>query len=224
MKIFITGANGFVGTNLITLFVREGHDITALVRSEKAGSALPSEASAVIGEPSKPGKWQEAVAGHDVLINLAGATIFKRWNQAYKQLLRDSRILTTRNLVDAIPAETGTAVTLLSTSAVGYYGFTEDQMLDEKSPGGDDFLAVLARDWEAEARKARDKGVRVVLTRFGIVLGRDEGALAQMTMPFRFFAGGPIGSGRQWFSWIHIEDLCRGGSVRNIARRHRRPG
>jgi uncharacterized protein len=209
MKIFITGANGFVGTNLSTIFLREGHEVTALVRDREKASGLPRETSLVIGEPSKPGKWQEAVAGHDVLINLAGATILKRWNQAYKQLLRDSRILTTRNLVEALPTGAGATVTLLSTSAVGYYGFREDEELDETSSVGTDFLAVLARDWEAEALKARDKGARVVLARFGVVLGRDGGALDQMTMPFRFFVGGPLGSGRQWFSWIHIEDLCR---------------
>lgn len=209
MRIFITGANGFVGSHLSTILLREGHEVTALVRDQKKASVLPRETSLVTGEPSKPGKWQEAVAGHEVLINLAGASIFKKWDQAYKQLLRDSRILTTRNLLEALPAAAGHTVTLLSTSAVGYYGFRRDEELDETSSGGTDFLAVLARDWEAEALKARDKGVRVVLTRFGVVLGGDGGALDQMTMPFRFFVGGPLGSGRQWFSWIHIEDLCR---------------
>lgn len=209
MRIFITGANGFVGSNLSRVFLRDGHEVTALVREAKKASALPREVSLVTGEPSKLGKWQEAVAGHDVLINLAGASIFKRWDRAYKQLLRDSRIFTTRNLVEALPSGAGAKVTLISTSAVGYYGFRDDEQLDETSSGGTDFLAVLARDWEAEALKARDKGARVVLTRFGVVLGRDGGALDQMTTPFRFFVGGPLGSGKQWFSWIHIEDLCR---------------
>jgi uncharacterized protein (TIGR01777 family) len=160
-------------------------------------------------DATRPGKWQEQVPGHDVLINLAGATIFKRWNEAYKKLVRDSRVLTTRNLVEAIPDNVGGEVTLLSTSAVGYYGFTGDEELSEDAAAGNDFLATLARDWEAEALKARDKGVRVVITRFGVVFGKDEGAFPQMILPFRFFVGGPLGSGRQWLSWIHIEDLCR---------------
>jgi uncharacterized protein (TIGR01777 family) len=209
MKIFITGANGFVGTNLSRAFVRERHQVTALIRSEKKGEHLPGEVSRVIGESTKTGKWQESVPGHDVLINLAGASIFKRWNEEYKRMLRDTRILTTRNLVEAIPRETGPGVTMLSTSAVGYYGFRGDEELNETEPGGADFLAQLARDWENEAFKAREKGVRVVITRFGVVLGEDGGALDQMIKPFRFFVGGPLGSGQQWFSWIHIQDLIR---------------
>ncbi len=207
MKIFITGANGFVGTSLCRTLLKQGHEVSGLVRGE--GKNLPGGVSYVVGESTKPGKWQETVAGHDVLINLAGASIFKRWNKEYKQLLRDSRILTTKNLVEAIPEESAEKMTLLSTSAVGYYGFRGDEELNETAPAGDDFLAILARDWENEAYKAREKRVRVVITRFGIVLGQDGGALEQMTMPFRFFVGGPLGSGRQWFSWIHVEDLIR---------------
>ncbi len=209
MKIFITGANGLVGTSLGRFLLSEGHEVTGLVRSEAKGRLLPAGETYVLGEGTRAGAWQDAVAGRDVLINLAGVPIFKRWTAAYKQLLRDTRIITTRNLVDAIPTETGSSVTLLSTSAVGYYGFTGDEELDEAAPPGNDFLALLARDWEAEAVRAREKGVRVVLSRFGIVLGKDGGALPQMILPFRLFVGGPLGSGRQWFSWIHIQDLCR---------------
>ncbi len=209
MKIFITGSNGFVGTNLGRYLVNEGHDVTGLVRTEGNAKTLPKGVSYVVGEGTKPGKWQDAVSGCDVLINLAGVPIFKRWSPDYKRLLYDTRILTTRNLVDAIPAESGSSVTLLSTSAVGYYGSTEDEELSESSPPGNDFLAVLARDWESEASKALKKGVRVAITRFGVVLGRDGGALPQMILPFRLFVGGPLGNGRQWFSWIHVKDLCR---------------
>ncbi len=183
--------------------------LPVLVRSEAKGKLLPTGESYVVGEGTRAGAWQNAIAGHDVLINLAGVPIFKRWTAAYKELLRDTRIMTTGNLVDAIPAETGSSVTLVSTSAVGYYGFTGDEELDETAPPGNDFLAVLARDWEAEASRAQEKGARVVLARFGIVLGKDGGALPQMILPFRLFIGGPLGRGRQWFSWIHIQDLCR---------------
>jgi len=167
---------------------------------------MPKGVSLVVGDPTKQGKWQDAVGDHDLLVNLAGATIFRRWNDSYKQLLHDSRILTTRNLVDAIPRA---GATLLNASGVGFYGPNGDEKLDEKSPQGKDFLATLSGDWEAEALKARDKGTRVVAMRFGVVLGKDGGALEQMVRPFRFFAGGPIGDGRQWFSWLHVEDLCR---------------
>jgi uncharacterized protein len=209
MKIFITGSNGFVGTNLIGLLLNESHQVTALVRSEAKGARLPKGVDIVVGNSTESGDWQRHVSSHEVLVNLAGTSVFKRWTPAYKQLLRDSRILTTRNLVEAIPDAEGKDVTLLSTSGAGYYGFTDDEELSESAPPGDDFLARLSQDWEAEATKAGGKGVRVVIMRFGVVLGRDGGALAQMALPFKFFAGGPLGDGRQWFPWIHIHDLCR---------------
>jgi hypothetical protein len=207
MRVFITGSNGFVGKHLTRFILDKGHHVTCLVRAEPKGKVLPPNTTVVVGESMKPGKWQDAVAGHDVLINLAGANIFKRWTEGYKSLMRESRILTTRNLVDAIPPDSGCV--LLSTSAVGYYGFSGDEKLDETAPPGFDFLARLAQDWEAEAFRAREKGVRVVTHRFGIVLGPDGGALPLMALPFRFFVGGPVGSGKQWLSWIHVDDLCR---------------
>lgn len=207
MRVFITGANGFVGKHLTRFFLEKGHHVTSLVRAEPKGKVLPPNTSVLVGESMKPGKWQDAVASHDVLINLAGANIFKRWTEGYKSLMRESRILTTRNLVDAIPVDSGCV--LLSTSAVGYYGFSGDEKLDETAPPGSDFLAKLAQDWEAEALRAREKGVRVVTHRLGIVLGSDGGALPLMALPFRFFVGGPVGSGKQWLSWIHVDDLCR---------------
>jgi len=209
MKVFITGGTGFVGTNLTRALLGKGHDVTVLSRSDKRRPSLAAQARLVVGDPTRPGPWQEEVPEHDVLINLAGESIFSRWNEEYKRRLRESRMLTTRNLVDAIPAGGGAVKHLLSTSGVGYYGFTGDEELGEDAYPGTDFMATLAQDWEAEALKAGDKGVRVVVTRFGVVLGKDGGALEQMVRPFRFFVGGPIGSGKQWFSWIHVEDLCR---------------
>jgi len=139
------------------------------------------------------------------VINLAGTSIFTRWSKKTKQLIRDSRILTTRNVVEAIPA--GKETLLCSTSAIGYYGFRHDEELTEADSPGSDFLARVCIDWEEEAGKAADKGARVVITRFGIVLGKTGGALGQMVPLFKMFVGGPQGSGRQWFSWIHMEDL-----------------
>ncbi|HMK37427.1 MAG TPA: TIGR01777 family oxidoreductase [Desulfomonilaceae bacterium] len=212
MKIFMTGGYGFVGSALTRFLLDKGHEITSLIRGETKAKLLPPKVAWVSGDPNTEGTWQASVAGHDVLINLAGATIFQRWTPQYKKLLRDSRILTTRHLVEAIPRDEASRVTLISTSAVGYYGPTGDEELGENAPAGSDFLAHLALDWEIEALKAEQKGARVVITRFGVVFGKEGGALQQMILPFRFFMGGPLGDGHQWFSWIHIQDLCRGAA------------
>ncbi len=202
MKIFITGGTGFVGRSLAPVLVRGGHEVTILTRS---GKKEPGGVSLVEGDPTQKGGWQSAVKEHDAIINLAGASIFTRWTEAAKKTIRESRLLTTRNLVEAVE---GTRVKhFFSTSAVGYYGFHGDEVLTEESPPGNDFLAQLGRDWEKEAREAEKKGCRVVITRFGIVLGEKGGSLGQMIPLFRKYLGGPLGSGDQWFSWIHIEDL-----------------
>lgn len=198
----MTGGTGFVGRALSDRLAKEGHEITVLSRGSKPST---TNIRFLQGDPTHKGPWQDEVAGHDVLINLAGASIFGRWTSDQKKLLRDSRILTTRNLVEAILSNSNSL--LLSTSAVGYYGFHGDEELDESSRPGDDFLAMLAKDWEEEAMKAQDKGARMIIARFGIVLGHDGGALQQMLTPFRWFVGGPIGSGLQWLSWIHMDDL-----------------
>ena len=158
------------------------------------------------GKPDKERAWQKEVAGHDVVINLAGASIFRTWNDKNKEAIRSSRILTTRNLVAAIGGAEKN-ITLLSGSAVGYYGFRADEELDESSPPGDDFLAGVVKDWEAEARRAEKFGARVVLCRIGVILGRDGGALSKMLSVFKWGLGSPLGSGSQWFSWIALHDL-----------------
>jgi uncharacterized protein (TIGR01777 family) len=204
MKIFITGGTGFVGKSLAPALVRSGHQVSILTRSGKG--EFPG-ISWIEGDPTQKGKWQEAVKQHGVIINLAGASIFTRWTEESKRMIRDSRILTTRHLLEAMDG--GKGKTFFSTSAIGYYGFHGDENLAEDSPPGGDFLALLAKDWEAEAKEAEKKGCRVVLTRFGIVLGEKGGALGQMIPLFNKYVGGPLGSGKQWFSWIHIEDLTR---------------
>ncbi len=206
MKIFITGGTGFVGTSLSKRLIAEGHSVTVLTHETKEPALKMHGLSYLQGNPTVQGEWQKAVPGHDVIINLAGASIFSRWTEEQKKILRSSRILTTRNLVDALPQD-AKHVTFFSTSAVGYYGFHQDEELIESSPAGKDFLARLAFDWESEALNAQKKGARVVITRFGIVLGKDGGALGQMIPLFKFFLGGPLGSGRQWFSWVHMQDL-----------------
>jgi uncharacterized protein (TIGR01777 family) len=208
MKILITGGTGFVGKQLISRFIQEGNEVTILTRSLKESGQLPKEISYLQGDPTQKGPWQEAIPSHDVIINLAGASIFSKWSDEYKKLIRDSRVFTTRNIIEGIPSKFEKRISLFSTSAVGYYGFHGDEELDEESPPGNDFLARLAIEWEVEALKAQDKGARVVITRFGIVLGEKGGALGQMIPLFKKFIGGPIGSGQQWFSWVHIKDLA----------------
>jgi len=207
MKIFVTGGTGFVGRDLVSRLLGEGHAVTVVSRSERASEGLPGGTSIVIGDPTEVGAWQDSVKGQDCIINLAGTSLFSRWTPETKELIRESRISTTRNIVDAIEPARGEDVVLFSTSAVGYYGFHGDEELTEESPPGDDFLARVAVEWENEAQRAAEKGVRVVITRFGIVLGEKGGALGQMMSIFRKYVGGPLGRGKQWFSWIHMGDL-----------------
>jgi uncharacterized protein (TIGR01777 family) len=171
------------------------------------GGTLPGGTSIVIGDPVEEGAWQESVKGQDCIINLAGTSLFSRWTPETKKQIEESRISTTRNIVDAIEPARERDVVLFSTSAVGYYGFHQDEELTEESPPGSDFLARVAVEWENAALRAEEKGTRVVITRFGIVLGEKGGALGQMMSIFRRYLGGALGSGKQWFSWIHMGDL-----------------
>ena len=207
MKVFITGGTGFVGTTLTQKLAQEGHEVTLLTRSIKSHPAALQGVSYLEGDPTQKGPWQKKVADQDVVINLAGASIFRRWTDSAKKLIWDSRIQTTQNLVEALSARKDKATYLLSTSAVGYYGFHEDEFLDEGSLPGQGFLPDLSKEWESAAIKAKDYGVHVILMRFGIVLGRRGGALQQMIPAFKWWMGSPLGSGNQWFSWIHEQDL-----------------
>jgi uncharacterized protein (TIGR01777 family) len=210
MKIFVTGGTGFVGAALTKRLVEQGHEVTTLTRSTQAVRSMSRGVALLGGDPQKQGVWQHEVARHEVIINLAGESIFRRWTATTKKQIRDSRILTTQHLVESLSTRRGKDTLLLNASAVGYYGFREDEELDENGSPGNDFLAMLAQDWEARARKAEGQGVRVVLCRFGIVLGRDGGAMKQMLPGFKLGLGSPLGDGRQWFSWIHEIDLVNG--------------
>jgi hypothetical protein len=158
----------------------------------------------------RPGPWFDTAGGHDVIINLAGAPIFTRWTNSARKLIRDSRVLTTQNLAAALASNSAAEnrnKLLINASAVGYYGDGKERELVEDSPPGRDFLAKTAVEWEAAALKARDVGRRVVITRFGVVLGQDGGALKTMLPTFKHHLGSALGSGSQWFPWIHVEDL-----------------
>ena len=204
MKVFITGGTGFLGAALTDGLLAEGHSVTILSRASQNRVQRPGLAY-YEGNPTRKGSWQKEVNGHDVVFNLAGASIFRPWNDKNKEAIRSSRILTTRNLVNAIGAADKN-ITLLSGSAVGYYGAGDDEV-DENSPPGDDFLAGVVKDWEGEAKKAEQLGARVVLCRIGVILGRDGGALSKMLSIFKWGLGSPLGSGSQWFSWISLHDL-----------------
>jgi uncharacterized protein (TIGR01777 family) len=207
VNVFVTGGTGFVGTTMSEKLLALGHGVTVLTRAAVSQREGQAGVRYVTGDPTQPGAWQKAVTGHEVIINLAGASIFKRWNKDVKQVIRDSRIKTTRNLVHAISGASPKGTVLFSTSAIGYYGFRGDESLDEESPPGNDFLANLSQEWEAEALQAVQHGVRVIICRFGIVLGAGGGALGQMIPVFKKGMGSPLGSGKQWFSWIHEQDL-----------------
>ncbi len=205
MHIFITGGLGFVGRHLSRLLLEAGHEVTATGRTKNPRMIDHEKFHYLAADTTREGDWQEAVQPANAVVNLAGVSIFSYWTEGYKQKMYDSRILTTRNLVSAMAG--GGAGVLCSTSAVGYYGHQGDGVLTEDHPPGDDFLAKLGVDWEKEARAVETQNTRLVIMRFGIVLDRDGGAMSKMIPAFRLFLGGPLGDGRQWFPWIHMQDL-----------------
>ncbi|ERT08871.1 NAD binding domain of 6-phosphogluconate dehydrogenase family protein [Lyngbya aestuarii BL J] len=212
MKVAITGATGFVGTRLVERLHKEGHQVVVFTRNpERAQRIFPTSAYPqleVVGyTPTESGSWQQAIAGCQGVVNLAGASIAEgRWTPQRKQEIINSRVQGTEKLVEAIEQADSKPTVLVNSSAVGYYGTSETAIFDETSPPGDDFLAQVCQAWESAAEKVKEAGTRLVIVRTGIVLGMG-GALAKMLTPFKLFAGGPLGSGKQWFSWIHRDDL-----------------
>jgi uncharacterized protein len=207
MKIFITGGTGFIGSRLASRLAGNGRDVLILSRSRREPSDAAPRISYLEGDPTRPGPWQDAVRTCDAAVNLAGTSIYSPWTRANKRRILESRIAATRNLVEASEAGGPKPAVLISASAIGYYGFRGDEDIDESGLPGQDFLAGVTAAWEEEASRAEAKGVRVVRGRFGIVLGGRGGALGQMLPLYKLGLGGPLGSGRQWFSWIHIDDL-----------------
>ena len=205
MKVFITGGSGFVGSHLIPLLLSRGHQAVGSGTSPHHPLESMQGFTYFSANTTQPGDWQEELKTVDAVINLAGRNIFQPWTEERKRSIYDSRILTTRNLVQGL--KQGQEVSLLSTSAVGYYGDRGEEELTEGKPPGEGFMARICRDWETEAQKAEDKGARVALMRFAVVLSREGGALPKMLTPFKLGLGGPLGSGRQWFPWIHLQDL-----------------
>jgi uncharacterized protein len=214
MRIVIAGGTGFLGSPLAEAYAEEGHDVRVLTRSLAPGEARHDSGTGVPGitrvgwnPDGQTGPWAGVVEGADAVINLAGESIGeKRWSEPRKAAMRNSRMLATRSLASAIRAAAKPPAVFISGSAVGYYGDAGDDAKTEASNAGRDFLAHLCEDWEQEARKAERPGMRLVIIRTGLVIERSGGALKKMITPFRLFAGGPMGSGRQYMSWIHRHD------------------
>ena len=207
MKILVTGSSGLVGTALTRALASAGHTVCRLVRAQSAATEGAKEGFGVAWDPAT-GELAGAGVGADAVVNLAGASIAEgRWTAERKALLRSSRIDTTRALVNALARMNARPDVLVSASAIGIYGNRGDQTLTEESQPGTDFLARVAQEWEAEALKAEALGIRVVLARFGVILSHEGGALPKMMLPFKLGAGGKLGSGRQWMSWVTLEDV-----------------
>jgi uncharacterized protein (TIGR01777 family) len=207
MKTLVTGSSGLVGSALVPALVKAGHTVCRLVRPGSVAKNEMHDGFQVAWNPAT-GELGGAAVGADAVVNLAGASIADgRWSAKRKAELRSSRIDTTRALIAALAKMNARPRVLVSASATGFYGNRGDELLTEDSLPGNEFLSNLAKDWEAEALKAEAIGVRVVLARFGVILARDGGALPKIVLPFRFFAGGKIGSGKQWMSWISLDDV-----------------
>ena len=207
MNILITGGTGFIGDELRTLLLKEGHNLVIITRSPKKYEGESAKNLRFIS-------WDEDLAAEmgdiDAVINLAGENLFgQRWTDEVKKRIMDSRVQTTKKLVDAMREADKKPEVFVSASASGIYGNRGNDVLDESAEVADDFLAEVCKAWEAESQKATDLGVRVVNPRIGIVLEKGGGALEKMIPPFQFLVGGPIGSGNQYMSWVHQTDLCK---------------
>jgi uncharacterized protein len=207
MKIAITGGTGLVGKALSSHLIQGGHQVYILTRK----SSEPHSINPKYVQWLNPGNTPEKeLAGIDTIVNLAGATINSKWTDEYKQKIVGSRLRATsevKRIIEQLPTKPSV---LVNASAVGYYGTSLSEEFTEQSNKGSDFLANTVHHWEASAAQVQSMGVRPVLCRFGVILDKNAGALPRMVLPYKFFAGGKIGSGKQWLSWIHIEDVVRG--------------
>jgi len=214
MRIILAGGTGFLGRALAARLIADGHTVVVLSRrpADAADGAVRRvrwnpDGTVPPAEAGQPTGWAREIDGADAIVNLAGEGIAdRRWTRARKQALLDSRRLSTRSLVAAIRAASRRPVVFVQNAGIGYYGLGADEVFDESSPPGSDFLARLSVDWEAEARAVEALGCRLVILRTAVVLAREGGALKRMLPAFQFFVGGPIASGRQYFSWIDRDD------------------
>ncbi|ESU32394.1 hypothetical protein G3A_11800 [Bacillus sp. 17376] len=207
MKIAITGGTGLVGQALSSHLIQSGHQVYILTRNSSESHSINPKYVQWLNSGDKP---EKELDGIDAIVNLAGATINNRWTDEYKKKIIDSRLQATsevKRIIEELPTKPSV---LVNASAVGYYGTSLRKEFTEQSNKGSDFLADTVDQWEASASQVHDMGVRPVLCRFGVILDKNGGALPRMVLPYKLFAGGKIGSGKQWLSWIHIEDVVRG--------------
>ncbi|MCG9893630.1 MAG: TIGR01777 family oxidoreductase [Thermosynechococcaceae cyanobacterium MS004] len=207
MKVAVTGGTGFIGSRLVERLQAEGHQVLLLTRNPAQAQSKFPQAEVVEYSPKVSGAWQQSISGCDGVINLAGEPLATRWSDSIKQEVLESRTLGTQKIVEAIAQANSKPAVLVNASAVGYYGTSETTTFEETSAPGTDFLAQVCQGWEAAAEQVKASGARLAIIRIGIVLGAGGGVLARMMLPFQVFAGGPLGSGQQWVSWIHREDL-----------------
>lgn len=210
MRAIVTGGTGLVGRALAADLVAAGYAVTVLSRRPAAAPSLPAGAQIVRWDARTGAGWSHLVDGAHVVVNLAAENIGAgRWTKGRKRAIAQSRVDAGRALAQAVAAAAEPPRVVVQASAVGYYGPGDDTELDEAAPAGADFLAGVCRGCEESVAPVAERGVRLVILRPGVVLSRDGGALPRLALPFRFFAGGPVGDGRQWFPWIHITDAVR---------------
>ena len=210
MRIIITGGTGLIGKALSTALLADGHQVIVLSRNPDKAINTPSGLQLEKWDGKSTAGWGHLVDGAGAIVNLAGEGIADgRWSAERKKLIRESRVHAGLAIQDAIKQATEKPKVVLQSSAVGYYGPTKDEMITENSPPGADFLAKVCFDWEASTVPLVQMGIRRPVLRTGVVLSTEGGAFPKMMLPFKFFAGGPIGSGKQWLPWIHLEDEVR---------------
>jgi uncharacterized protein (TIGR01777 family) len=212
LAVTVTGATGLLGPSLVAALQERGHEVTVLTRDPERARERLGDVPAIAWEPLREPAPADALAGRDAVAHLAGAPVAQRWSEDAKRAIRDSRVIGTRNLVAGLAASGdgnggGRPRTLISSSAIGYYGAHGEEPLDEDAPAGHDFLAQVCAAWEKEAANAAALGLRVAQVRTGVVLDSDGGALAKMLPPFKLGVGGPVAGGRQYISWVHAEDV-----------------
>ncbi len=209
MRIVITGGTGLIGQALAANLAGDGYEVIVLSRSPEQAQSLPTGVRAVRWDARTASGWAALADGARAIVNLAGATISKRWTASYKQQIRSSRLSAGRAVVEAVEQAVVKPKVVIQSSGVGYYGPCGDESVAEDSAAGRDFLGQLAVEWEASTAAVETSGVRRAVIRSGAVLSTQGGAFPLLILPFRLFAGGPLGSGRQWLPWMHIADEVR---------------
>ncbi|KAA3615961.1 MAG: TIGR01777 family protein [Calditrichaeota bacterium] len=208
MKFFITGGTGFIGSRLVKALIQDEHEICLLARNPQKQHSASEKIKMLTPGDLKKFENVSYLTNADVVINLAGENIGnRRWTKSQKEKLLSSRIKTTRFLVDTLNLNSDSGPRMINASAIGFYGSQKNKQITESAPAGNDLLARICDTWETEARKLNQAKTRLTILRIGVVLDRDQGAFPKMLLPFKFFIGGKLGTGKQWVSWIHIDDL-----------------